>query len=626
MSMKIALDYLPNNLPLNYLQENTFLYQVIDAVEASIYWKDLSGKYIGCNKYMLEMAGLDKEKIIGYTDYSLSWKNQANNIREIDELVISNKKTYKVEEAATIHNNILKTFLSSKSPLFNNLGEVIGIIGVSIDITKNKLIEEAFRNTEQKLEKYVAIKDRFLQNISHEHRTPLCGVLSAVEILNDNWDQFDDKVKFQTIQLILEESKRLSRLVINTLDTSNFIQGKITLDLQRYNLTAVIKKVIANYLSTYNKKIDIIFEITEDYFLVFDQIQIEKVITNLIINAEKYSPRQKLIIITLSRTFIKNSQLPAIHFRIQDKGTGIPQEEIYSIFEPFTESSRTATKAGGVGLGLTLCKEIIYSHAGEIWAENELLEGCSFNFCIPTTLPCTSQQKLLKINEAHDFNKNIIISDLNQIYQNVTKKPFALIGISPFNSYFSVEQILKIIFWIDREFDSFSIFMPDQISQYTLQALGYDQQRICYKIRKQDNYLKNKINKALSCFYENKGENTKIDIITISTVIHQKAYQSIYKQCIDMFNTSNEFRNGCLETTEWILLNNKQSTNKSISFFNKNIAVQYFLYELPFMINSPKLLGIESCSFVYHSMPRFLKHIYAGGFVSEAQQFLVLKE
>ena len=91
--------------------------QIINAVEASIYWKDLSGKYLGCNEYMEKMSGVNRNQIIGNTDFCLPWKDQANKIREIDQLVVTNRKKYQTEETATLFNGAVKIFLSSKKPL-----------------------------------------------------------------------------------------------------------------------------------------------------------------------------------------------------------------------------------------------------------------------------------------------------------------------------------------------------------------------------------------------------------------------------------------------------------------------------------------------------------------------------
>lgn len=119
--------------------KNIIDHQIIDAVDASIYWKDLSGKYLGCNKYMARMAGMERDQVIGCTDYLFSWKNQAEQIRENDFLVIKNRTHYEVEERPIV-NGIQRVFLSSKNPLFNENNDVIGIIGVSIDITRHQFL------------------------------------------------------------------------------------------------------------------------------------------------------------------------------------------------------------------------------------------------------------------------------------------------------------------------------------------------------------------------------------------------------------------------------------------------------------------------------------------------------
>ena len=92
-----------------------------------------------------------------------------------------------------------------------------------------------------------------------------------------------------------------------------------------------------------------------------------------------------------------------------------------------------------------------------------------------------------------------------------------------------------------------------------------------------------------------------------------------------MFLNDKLFRQNCLEVVEWVLLNNN-TKDVQIEDFHKNIAVQYFLYELPVMTNSTDILKIQSCDFVYHSMPKFLKHLYLSkDLVSPKQRFLILR-
>lgn len=119
------------------LNKNSF-YSLIDIIDASIYWKNKKGVYLGCNKYMLKMAGLNNiNEIIGKTDYDMPWKNYANKINEIDKLVLING-IYYGEENTTIKNNINKIFLTTKTQLLDNKNKIVGIIGASIDITDRK--------------------------------------------------------------------------------------------------------------------------------------------------------------------------------------------------------------------------------------------------------------------------------------------------------------------------------------------------------------------------------------------------------------------------------------------------------------------------------------------------------
>jgi tRNA-dependent cyclodipeptide synthase len=600
--------------------------QIINAVEASIYWKDLSGKYLGCNEYMEKMSGVNRNQIIGNTDFCLPWKDQANKIREVDQLVVTNRKKYQTEETATLFNGAVKIFLSSKKPLIGKNNEIIGVIGISIDITDYKRLEYQFEKTDKALNEYSSIKDRFLKNISHEARIPLGSVLSISELLNNNWDKFDDVSKRENVGLIFKEITRLSRFITDTFDTSKFLTKEIQLNLKKDNFFDFLKNIVKNHQKFINNK-NISIEINhfDNYCFYFDQSLITRVIDNLIMNAIRYSPEEKRITISLYKSYLRNSEIPALHCCINDEGIGVPVNEVESIFEPFVESSRTESKACGVGLGLSICKEIIEAHSGNIWVENNSLKpGVTFNFTIPTNLFLSSTDR--NNNKISDNVSNVFKRDLATMPITLEKRPFALIGISPFNSYFSAEKILEIFEWINRQYTEFAVFVPDQISKYTYEALGYKESRTHQKTRKQDNYTINKINNALLCFYQNYPDKGKISIHSISQLRKKQSYQDLYIKYSDLFNKDKGFRQNCLDMTEWVLLNTRKDKNVKIEESQKNIAVQYFLLELPIMTHSTNILELESCDFVYHTIPKFLKHLYYDKkLVSPTQNFLVLK-
>lgn len=279
-------------------------YQVIDALSASIYWKGVSGKYLGCNEYMAKMAGLRREQIIGNTDYYLPWKEQANKIREIDLLVINNCKRFETEETAVTSDNLTKVFLSSKSPLFNEKNVVIGVIGVSIDITHCKKFETEFSETESELERCVNLESRLLKNINHEVRIHLSSIITMSEILEENWKIFDEKKKHENMTQIFHDIRRLSSFIINAYDVSKFLKKEVTLKLEKNNFSNFIKNIIKKYHKRFcDTKVNIEINHFDDYHFAFDHVLMSRVVENLLMNAIQYSPKKKKITVSLYKSF-----------------------------------------------------------------------------------------------------------------------------------------------------------------------------------------------------------------------------------------------------------------------------------------------------------------------------------
>jgi cyclo(L-tyrosyl-L-tyrosyl) synthase len=223
---------------------------------------------------------------------------------------------------------------------------------------------------------------------------------------------------------------------------------------------------------------------------------------------------------------------------------------------------------------------------------------------------------------------NIRLCPINHNSEEILKKnEFALIGVSPFNSYFSTEKIARIIKTAINEFEDFAIFIPDQISGFTLKALGYEQNRIHHKVRKQDNYLNNKVTKALSDLADSHSHelNPLNKIVKLSSITNNTKYIQSYNLVLEMFNTNKLFARGCTETSSWILLNHRKD-NALISKDSLSIAVQYFLKELPIFLSAPEILNVKSCCFIYTSIPQFLEEIYNDyNMASKNQGFAIIE-
>jgi len=117
------------------------IYQIIDHVNASIYWKDLKGVYLGCNQYMLQMLNInDRQLVIGKTDYQLGWSDVADIITKHDKIAIE-QGIYTVEESFINHNGEHKFYLTEKSRLLDENGNIIGLMGTSMNITPQKELD-----------------------------------------------------------------------------------------------------------------------------------------------------------------------------------------------------------------------------------------------------------------------------------------------------------------------------------------------------------------------------------------------------------------------------------------------------------------------------------------------------
>ena len=221
-------------------------------------------------------------------------------------------------------------------------------------------------------------------------------------------------------------------------------------------------------------------------------------------------------------------------------------------------------------------------------------------------------------------NNNYLFYPVNNKSKEIfKKKEFALIGVSPFNSFFDNQNIYTILKDVSQTFENYYVFIPNKISSYTLKALGYDDQRIHHKVRKQDNYLKNKTLKVLDQL-----NNFQVNrIILLSDLVNNDEYNKSYNQCLKLYNENSFFKKGCIETSSWVLSAHEYKRNIIINEEMKEIAVQYFLKELPLFLNSSKILNVKSCMFIYHNIPQFLKVIYNNyDLANQNQGFAIIKK
>ncbi|MCG8339017.1 MAG: ATP-binding protein [Proteobacteria bacterium] len=255
----------------------------------------------------------------------------------------------------------------------------------TIELIKvNKQIQEEKVKAEQANE----AKTNFLSNITHELRTPMHHIYSFAQI----GIQFFNGKKQKSLECfhkILNSCHSMMGLIDNLLDFSNLERGIYERNFTENDMLAMIDENIAGLEQSIDEK-EIVIKSSrsdEETKIICDRRGISQVIKNLLSNAIKFSQKGKSVNIIIKSTSLPSSEsettVPAILVAIKDEGPGIPEEELDQVFDKFTQSSRTKNGAGGAGLGLAVCYEIVKSHLGIIYVENNEENGCTFTFVIP---------------------------------------------------------------------------------------------------------------------------------------------------------------------------------------------------------------------------------------------------
>lgn len=368
------------------------LYSILDSIAASIYWKDLNGRYLGCNSYMLKMSGLpNRESIIGKHDSELPWKSIAAQICEADQKVILEKASFELEEAPTIVSGETVVFLTTKTPLYNG-SDVIGLIGVSQDITKRKnateialamaLTEAMKANAEREtvLQRY----QQFLNDQEHDIRTPVGGVVGGTEALISMIKEEPDAALEIAELMHLSAKEILDYQESLIYDLYAGIRPGRTI-FSRFDLPDILKRIYnVNLMVASFKKLNFTYEYDEciPNYLIGDSKKVYQCLLDLVGNAIRFTHKGS---VHLSAKYIRKEEDKVIvRFQVIDTGIGIPddkQDEIYEAFVKVAPSNRGGER--GRGLGLTRVNQLATVMKGELWFKSEVGKGSCFNLSLP---------------------------------------------------------------------------------------------------------------------------------------------------------------------------------------------------------------------------------------------------
>ncbi|MFJ1267651.1 response regulator [Legionella lytica] len=371
--------------------ESFQLKNLIDNLPGDIYWKDKNGIWSGVNKrgaQSLNQMGFitDRADVIGKSDYQLFSKETADEYRKNDLEVMANKVEITREEVNQLPNGETLVQLSAKRPLWDKDGNVVGVVGNTIDISYLKKIEAELKTAMEKSEIANKAKTEFLENMRHDIRTPLTGIVGFADILKLESD--NPQIK-EYAENLVASSHALLDLLDEVLEAVRVSSGEIPKLKKKFDLKKSLQQIIdLNRAKAAQKKLELTLNIDPliPAHLIGDKIRVHRIVLELVANALNFTNNG---FVRLSAELAKrNNRELIIKLIVEDSGIGVPperQQEIYVQFTRLTPSYQGIYK--GAGLGLSVVKQFIDELGGEIYLESEPRKGSKFICIIPLQEP-----------------------------------------------------------------------------------------------------------------------------------------------------------------------------------------------------------------------------------------------
>jgi PAS domain S-box-containing protein len=403
-----------DNIRDSVLLERNQLRTLIDSMPDVIFIKDRQSRFLVVNKLVAGIMGTSPEALIGKTDFEFYTHDLAQRYFDDEQAIMECGEAKINYEEPHLDENGNRIILStSKVPVRNSQGEVVGIVGIGRDITRLKRIEIQLRKktedlqqtnsllevrqaeimhqaeelaaqaqyltiTNNELERLNKTKDKFFSIIAHDLRNPFNAIMGFSEMLLKDFHEMDDKQKLGMLELINLSSESAFNLLDNLLQWARTQTDKIKFNPEHFLLVDVVKQVL-DLQAIFAEKKGILLEnqVPPAMMVYADKNMIHTVIRNLLSNAIKFSHKGGSVNVTATTNDDR------IEVMIIDKGIGMSRENLNMLFRIDTYYSTEGTSGeSGTGLGLIISKEFIEKNNGRIRATSREGEGTSVSFTL----------------------------------------------------------------------------------------------------------------------------------------------------------------------------------------------------------------------------------------------------
>jgi hypothetical protein len=347
---------------------------------ASVIITDLKGNIEYVNPKFSEVTGYSASEVLGKNPKILKTEHTTSDSYQEMWETISSGGTWRGEFLNKRKDGTNYWELASISPIIDNQGNTIQYLAIKEDITKRKAIQDALIKSELELKQANATKNMFFSIMAHDLKGPIGSFYQLLSLYKDNFDELSNNEKLDYVNILLGLSGKTNNLLEDILLWARIQMNTLEFETGNYNLNNIITETI--YLlkeRTSEKDITIISDVNNEIDVNVNRDSVKTILRNLLSNAIKFSPRKSKI--KISAKLANNKEF--IQISIQDKGVGIPKENLDKLFKiESTFTTYGTEKEKGTGLGLILCKELVNKNGGKILVESKEGVGSTFIFTI----------------------------------------------------------------------------------------------------------------------------------------------------------------------------------------------------------------------------------------------------
>lgn len=357
-----------------------FLQTLIDRIPNPVFFKDVEGRYLGCNVAFARFLGRPREEIVGRTVFEIAPPELARVYHQRDLDLFSNPELQIYEAQVRGEGGALRDVIFYKATYADAARPVAGLVGVILDITERRDAERALEQAHQELEHRVQertaelarlkelaeladrTKTEFLNLASHELRTPLTTLLLAVQAGRMKLRR-GLPVSEAQLDAMERNIRRLDHLARGLLDVARLERGLLELTIARTDLRDPVTRAV-EAMRTLTPGRSFALDVPQGpVWAEVDEDRIEQVVCSLLDNAVKFSPPGSPVEVSLTP-----NEAGAAEIAVIDHGPGIAPDQRPHLFERYQRRDRGARQAG-MGLGLFLSRQILLRHGGDIRAE-----------------------------------------------------------------------------------------------------------------------------------------------------------------------------------------------------------------------------------------------------------------